>query len=228
MRSFVLAALLVMAVPASASSIVDQPLLFGPICHGEAEPSIAGPHKLVMLSGMGNDHMVADTSSAEAQRWFDYGLTLGRSFEHADAVLAFQRAETADPTCSLCVWGEAWAGGPNINFPPPPSEIPRLLALAKKAQALAGPDPSGIMKPLEAALVDRYRGETGDLAYARDLDVLQRAHPDDVEVAIWDAEAWIIMENHHDDPSGPTRAVQVLEPLLPAHPDNTGLIHFYV
>jgi hypothetical protein len=223
-----LAALIAFAIPATTSSAPDEPLLLGPICHGEPPPSIAGPHKLVMLSGMGNDHMAADTSSAEAQRWFDYGLTLGRSFEHADAVLAFQRAETADPTCSLCVWGEAWAGGPNINFPPPPSEIPRLLALAKKAQALAGPDPSGIMKPLEAALVDRYRGETGDLAYARDLDVLQRAHPDDVEVAIWDAEAWIIMENHHDDPSGPTRAVQVLAPLLPAHPDNTGLIHFYV
>jgi hypothetical protein len=103
MRSFVLAALLAMAVPASASSIVDQPLLFGPICHGEAEPSIAGPHKLVMLPGMGNDHMTADTHSAEAQRWFDYGLTLGRSFQHADAVLAFQRAEAADPACSMCV-----------------------------------------------------------------------------------------------------------------------------
>lgn len=228
MRSVVLAALIALAVPATTSSAPDEPLLLGPICHGEPPPSIAGPHKLVMLAGMGDDHMVADTKSAEAQRWFDYGLTLGRSFEHADAVLAFQRAEAADPACSLCVWGEAWAGGPNINFPPPPSETPRLLALAKKAQALGGPDASGVLKPLEAALVDRYGGETGDLAYARDLDVLQRAHPDDVEVAIWDAEAWLIMENHHDDPSGPTRAVQVLGPLLPAHPDNSGLIHFYV
>src|SRR5580692_11186458 len=226
MRIALIAVLVALAIPVATSSAPDEPLLLGPICHGERPPSIGGPHRLVMLPGMGNDHMAADTKSAEAQRWFDYGLTLARSFEHGDAVLAFQRAEAADPGCSLCVWGEAWAGGPNINFGPPPSEIPTLLALAKKAQALAGPDPSGIMKPLEAALVDRYRGETGDLAYARDLDVLQRAHPDDVEVAIWDAEAWIIMENHHDDPSGPTRAVQVLEPLLPAHPDNTGLIHF--
>ena len=135
------AAALAAAAPAGSlappEAVPGPPSLLGPICHGEPPPSIAGPHRLVMLSGMGNDHMVADTSSAEAQRWFDYGLTLGRSFEHADAVLAFQRAETADPTCSLCVWGEAWAGGPNINFPPPPSEIPRLLALAKKAQALA-------------------------------------------------------------------------------------------
>jgi tetratricopeptide (TPR) repeat protein len=228
MRCLSLAALIAVAIPATTSSAPDEPLLLGPICHGEPPPSIAGPHKLVMLSGMGNDHMRADTTSADAQRWFDYGLTLGRSFEHADAVLAFQRAQTADPNCSLCVWGEAWAAGPNINFPPPPSETPRLLALAKQARALAGPAVSETSRGLEAALIDRYSGEAGDLAYARDLDVLQRAHPDDVEVAIWDAEAWLIMENQHDDPSGPTRGVQVLGPLLPRHPDNTGLIHFYV
>ncbi len=228
MRLALIVTLAALALPAATSSAPDAPLLLGPICHGEPPPSIAGPHRLVMLPGMGNDHMAADTPSAEAQRWFDYGLTLARSFEHGDAVLAFQRAEAADPTCSLCVWGEAWAGGPNINFPPPPSEIPRLLALAMKAQALAGPDADAPIKPLEAALVDRYGGAGGDAAYARDLDALQRARPEDVEVAIFDAEAWLIMENHHDDPSGPTRAVQVLEPLVPSHPNYSGLIHFYV
>ena len=38
------------------------------------------------------------------------------------------------------------------------------------------------IKPLEAALVDRY-GADGDKAWAKDLDALQRAHPGDVEVA---------------------------------------------
>ena len=228
MRLALIIGLVALALPVATSSAPDEPLLLGPICHGEAPPTIPGPHRLVMLPGMGNDHIAADTQSAEAQRWFDYGLTLARSFEHGDAVLAFQRAEAVDPRCSLCVWGEALASGPNINFGPPPGETPKLLALAKKAQALAGPDAAGPIKPLEAALVDRYGGANGDLAYARDLDVLQRAHPDDVEVAISDAEAWLIMENEHGDPSGPTRAVEVLEPLLPAHPDYSGLIHFYV
>src|SRR5580692_6028589 len=169
MRIALIAVLVALAIPVATSSAPDEPLLLGPICHGEPPPSIAGPHRLVMLSGMGNDHMAADTKSAEAQRWFDYGLTLARSFEHGDAVLAFQRAEAADPQCSLCVWGEAWASGPNINFGPPPSEKPTLLALAKKAQTLAGTDASGPIKPLEAALVDRY-GAGGDAAYAHGLD----------------------------------------------------------
>src|SRR5580692_3584463 len=194
MRIALIAVLVALAIPVATSSAPDEPLLLGPICHGERPPSIGGPHRLVMLPGMGNDHMAADTKSAEAQRWFDYGLTLARSFEHGDAVLAFQRAEAADPRCSMCVWGEAWAGGPNINFGPPPSETPRLLALAKKSQALAGPDTDGTIKSLEAALVDRYSGAGGDQAYAHDLDALQRDHPADVEVAISDAEAWLIME----------------------------------
>jgi hypothetical protein len=226
MRPILLAALVAIAVPATASSVADEPFLLGPICHGEAPPGIAGPHRLVMLPGMGNDHMAADTKSADAQKWFDYGLTLARSFQHGDAVLAFQRAEAADPACSLCVWGEAWAGGPNINFGPDPAAIPRLLTLAKKAQSLATADAPGPIKPLEAALVDRY-GANSDVAYAHDLDALQKARPDDVEVAISDAEAWLILEGH-GDPSGPTRAVQVLGPLLSRHPDDSGLIHFYV
>jgi tetratricopeptide (TPR) repeat protein len=223
-----LAVVLMATAPASSSAVSDEPLwLIGPICHGEPPPSIAGPHRLVMLPGMGDDHMAADTKSPEAQRWFDYGLTLARSFEHGDAVLAFQRAEQADPSCSLCVWGEAWAAGPNINFGPGPAATPRLLALAHKAQGLAAPGAPAPISALEAALVDRYGGEKGDLAYARDLDALQKARPDDVEVAVSDAEAWLILERD-GDPSGPTRALQVLEPLVASHPDVSGLVHFYV
>jgi hypothetical protein len=227
MRLLIVGVFLALLAPAASSSVADAPRLLGPICHADAEPRIAGPHRLVMLAGMGNDHLAADTQSAEAQRWFDYGLTLARSFEHGDAVLAFQRAEAADPICSLCVWGEAWASGPNINFGPPPSETPRLLALAQRAQSLAAPDAAGPIRPLETALVDRY-GADGARRYAHDLDAMQRAHPDDIETAIFDAEAWLILENDEDDPSGPTRAVEVLRPLLPAHADSSGLVHFFV
>ncbi len=101
---------------ASLTEPAPPPSLLGPICHGEPPPPIAGPHRLVMLAGMGDDHMAADTASPEAQAWFDYGLTLARSFEHRDAALAFQRAHAIDPHCSLCVWGDAWARGPTINF----------------------------------------------------------------------------------------------------------------
>lgn len=222
-----------LAAAAPVASLVQPappPSLLGPICHGEPPPPIAGPHKLVMLDGMGNDRMAADTANPEAQRWFDYGLTLARSFEHRDAALAFQRAHALDPHCSLCLWGDAWARGPTINFPAEPDQIPALLAEAKSARALAAPDAPDRIKALEAALIDRYAAATpeeGDLAFAHRMDDLHRAAPDDVEAAVFDAEAWLIMEND-GDPAGPTKAMQVLAPLLPSHPDASGLVHFYV
>ena len=230
MRFALIAALAALAAPAATATSDAPQWLLGDICHAEAPPRVEGPHRLVMLAGMGDDRMSADTASPEAQRWFDYGLTLARSFEHDDARLAFQRAEAADPTCSLCVWGEAWSRGPTINFPAEASEIPTLLALAKKAKGLAAPSVSARIHALQAALVDRYsapNSNVGDLAFAHDIDALTKAEPGEIEVAIFDAEAWLIMERH-GDAAAPTRAVAVLKPLVPDHPDHSGLVHFYV
>ena len=231
-----LAALVVGAYLAAAAPVASlvqpapPPSLLGPICHGEPAPDIAGPHKLVMLDGMGDDHMAADTANPQAQRWFDYGLTLARSFEHADAALAFERARTLDRRCSLCLWGEAWARGPNINFGPPPADLPVLFTEAKAAQATAAPDAPPRIKALEAALVERYAAATpqqGNLAFAHAMDVLRKANPGDVEDAIFDAEAWLVVEND-GEPAGATIAMQALQPLLPAHADSSGLVHFFV
>jgi tetratricopeptide (TPR) repeat protein len=184
-----------------------------------------------MMPGMGNDHLQADTGNSEAQAWFDYGLTLARSFEHGDAILAFQKAETSDPTCSLCVWGEAWARGPTINFPVSQEQSLANLAMARRAQAMASPDIDPVTKALEAALVDKYDGGNvsgaGDLAYARDIDALNHAHAGNVEVAIFDAEAWLIREGDNDT-SGLKHAVAVLQPLLRTNGNSSGLLHFFI
>lgn len=230
MKSWLLA-LLIAALPFGAAvSGQDSVRMLGPICGASQRPPIAGPHRLVMVAGMGNDRFPADTASPAAQAWFDYGLTLARSFEHADAILAFRKAEALDPACSLCVWGEAWARGPTINYGVPAEETAADLVLARRAQALAAPQVSPKIRALEAALIDRD-GATfaaaGDLAWARDLDAMNAADPGDVEIAVFDAEAWLIRERDND-PSGPARAVAVLEPLLARHPDVSGLLHFYL
>src|SRR5262249_45556814 len=156
------------------------PSLLGPICHVEPPLAIAGPHRLVRLAGLGDDHMAADTASPEAQAWFDYGLTLAPPFEHGDAALAFHPPAAPHPPCSLSRWGGAWARGPNINFGPSQSEIPALLAEAKSAQALAAPNAPSRIRSLEAALVARYAAAdrpAGDLAFAHAMDALHRADP---------------------------------------------------
>jgi tetratricopeptide (TPR) repeat protein len=229
--AFLLGLLAVAASQISRPSGPENVQLLGAICRGEAPLQILGPHKLLLLPGMGNDHMDADTRSLEAQHWFDYGLTLARSFEHADAMLAFQKAQAADPTCSLCVWGEAWARGPTINYPVDAAKISTNLRLAQRARALASPGASERIKGLESALIDRYRdpehAQAGDHVYAQDLDAMNRDAPEDVELAIFDAEAWLIMENDGDR-SGLDHAVEVLRALIPANLHYSGLIHFYI
>lgn len=231
MRWALCAALLAIASATGASAAGGgSQLLLGNIHCGYAPPSIAGPHRLVMVPGMGNDHMRVDTSSAEA-RWFDYALTLSRAFEHADAKLAFRKAAALDPTCSLCIWGEAYSLGPTINYLVDRKDSATALALALQAQRVAGPHLTGEERRLESALIDRYRhpGDegSGDRRYAQDLDGMLRDDPGDLELEIFDAEAWLVMEFHHDS-SGLAPAVARLTPLVRAHPDYTGLLHFYI
>src|SRR5262249_19034274 len=64
---------------------------------------------------VGLPHHPVTTASAEAQRLFDYGITLVFAFNHEAAVRAFQRAAELDPKAAMPHWGIALALGPNIN-----------------------------------------------------------------------------------------------------------------
>src|SRR5947209_19246955 len=51
-------------------------------------------------------HPIA-TTNAEAQGFFDYGLTLIFAFNHDEAVRAFQRAADVDPKAAMPHWGRS-------------------------------------------------------------------------------------------------------------------------
>ena len=55
------------------------------------------------------------TTSAEAQLWFDRGLTWLYGFNHEEAIRCFQNAITCDTTCAMAWWGIAYALGPYVN-----------------------------------------------------------------------------------------------------------------
>ena len=50
---------------------------------------------------LGQWHREITTDSAEAQMWFDRGLVWVYGFNHEEAVVCFQRALEADPSCVL-------------------------------------------------------------------------------------------------------------------------------
>jgi hypothetical protein len=66
---------------------------------------------------LGQLHFQISTTNPRAQAYFDQGLRLTFSFNHAEAIRAFRAAQRLDPQCAMCYWGEALALGPNINLP---------------------------------------------------------------------------------------------------------------
>src|SRR5688572_22593133 len=65
---------------------------------------------------LSNLHHPVSTTSAEAQRHFDDGLTLIYAFNHDEGVRSFEKALKADPKLAMAHWGIALALGPNYNL----------------------------------------------------------------------------------------------------------------
>ena len=55
------------------------------------------------------------TTSAEAQRWFDYGLIWCYAFHHEEAVRCFEQCTYHDPEAVMGYWGIAYALGGDYN-----------------------------------------------------------------------------------------------------------------
>src|SRR4029077_6541220 len=68
------------------------------------------------LTAVGRQHHAIQTRSAEAQDFFDQGITLIYGFNHEEAARAFGRAGELDPASPMPLWGIAIAVGPNYNL----------------------------------------------------------------------------------------------------------------
>src|ERR1700735_2522898 len=64
---------------------------------------------------LGSHGRPVTTTSADAQKWFDQGLTWSYAFNHEEAVRCFERAIEQDPGCAMAHWGIASAIGPTYN-----------------------------------------------------------------------------------------------------------------
>ena len=79
------------------------------------------------------------TSSGDAQRGFDRGLTLAYGFSHGAAEREFRKAAELDPQCAMAYWGIALVNGPHINFPMvPPDKAKAAWDALTKARSLSG------------------------------------------------------------------------------------------
>src|SRR5262249_27493900 len=79
--------------------------------HHQGNPEVRNADAYA-LDGLGNLHHKVSTTSPEAQRFFDQGLSLVYAFNHDEAVRSFRKAAELDPKLAMAWWGVAYALGP--------------------------------------------------------------------------------------------------------------------
>ena len=195
--------------------------------------------KAPLYDNLGSLHHAITTSSPEAQRYFDQGLTLSYAFNHAEAIRAFRQAIALDADCAMCYWGVAYALGPNINAPISAEAARDGFAAVEQARERA-PEASAGEQAYIAALAQRYTSDPAaeraplDAAYADAMRALVKQFPDDLDAAtlfaqsLMDTSPWNYW-NADGSPRPLTNdVVTTLESVLQRKNDHLGAIHLYI
>ena len=192
-----------------------------------------------VMAGLGNHHHPIRTRSAEAQKFFDQGLTLVYAFNHEEAARSFRRAAELDPQAAMPWWGVALAVGPNYNLDVDLDREKAAYDAIQKARALSinGPE---VESAYVAAMARRYSNDPKpDLkrlatGYKDAMLDLTRAYPEDLDAATLYAESmmdlnpWQLWTADGKPAENTQEIVAVLESVLKRDPEHIGANHYYV
>jgi tetratricopeptide (TPR) repeat protein len=199
----------------------------------------SGPGKAPLFDNLGNHHHPVSTSSKDAQRYFDQGLTLCFAFNHAEAIRSFEEAARLDPNCAMAYWGIAFAHGTYINKQMTDEAVPKAYAALQKALALAS-QASPQEQAYIHALAKRYSEKPMkdrallDQAFADAMREVVKRYPADLDAATLFAEALMdTMPWKYWTPDGkPKPATEEilasLESVLNRQPDHAGACHLLI
>lgn len=232
MRAIVFTAGLMALIPAFTQADPPPPPLRAlGLCSGGGSATEAPVKAARLMPGYGDATFKISTTSADAQAFFNNGLQLGHAFAHHPALAAFEEAARRDPTCAMCLWGQAWAGGATINFTVDDKVQAKMAELMKRATVLAADGPP-LERELIAAMAKRYDhgggAGPGDDAYAEAMYAIAKAHPDNDELAVLAADALMVPDAQRGVTKNEPRIVTLLEGVLKRSPESVGAIHFYI
>lgn len=191
------------------------------------------------LAGMGSHHHAVSTTNAEAQKFFDQGLSFVYAFNHDEAIRSFKRAAQLDPQLAMAHWGIALALGPNINLDVDPEREKAAYEAVQKALSLASQAPENERAYIDA-LVRRYsmdpKADLKKLAvdYKNAMGDLVKRYPDDLDAATLYAESamnlrpWKFWTADGKPAEGTEEIVATLESVLRRDPNHIGAIHYYI
>ena len=198
-----------------------------------------------LFEDMGNHTHPITTEDPYVQRYFDQGLTIDFAFNHAESARSFRAAQTLDPDCAMCYWGEALALGPNINVT---SNGAVIMADHEREAAFTAIQKALLLKDSASqkegdyinALAKRYNGDLSsaraplDQAYADAMRSLSQKYPDDDDAASLFAESLMntMPWNYWIDADNPkpltVEAIDKLEEVLARNPAHPMAIHLYI
>ncbi len=194
----------------------------------------------VYFDGMGGHTRQIQTSSADAQRWFNQGLTWLFAFNHDEAIRSFTEAARLDPDAPMPWWGIALAHGPHINNPAMPEhrQVAAWSALTKAQERIAKASPAE--RALIEALAARYSAEpvedraAFDAAYAKAMRAVAAQFPNDDDIQVLYAESmmdlrpWDLWREDGSPQPGTNDVLVTLERVLERSPDHPGAAHLYI
>ncbi|MDQ3743822.1 MAG: hypothetical protein M3444_05525 [Acidobacteriota bacterium] len=195
-----------------------------------------------LVNGMGSLHHTVSTGNAEAQKFFDQGLSFVYAFNHDEAVRSFKRAADLDGDLAMAYWGVAYALGPNINLDVDPErEIAAYNAVAR-ARALESKASEKERDYIEA-LARRYTNDAQarpedlrrlSVEFSRAMGALSKKYPEDLDAAVLYAESlmdlhpWQLWNKDGSPAEGTPEIVATLESVLRKDPNHVGAIHYYI
>ena len=193
----------------------------------------------ILFTNLGHHHHPIATKSADAQKFFDQGLTLVFAFNHEEAVRSFQRAAELDPQSPMPHWGIALALGPNINLDVDPEREKAAYEAVHQALSLSSRAPENERAYVET-LAKRYSSDPkADLMkpqsdYANAMRQLVERYPDDLDAAtlyaesLMDLNPWRLWTNDGQPAPGTEEIIAVLESVLKRDPNHVGANHYYI
>jgi len=191
------------------------------------------------LTEEGRQHHPIQTSSKEAQDYFDQGITLLYGFNHEEAARAFQKVAELDPQSPMPFWGIAMAVGPNYNQDVDQEREKLAYDTIQKAAKLAEKAPP-VEQDYVTTLMLRFSGEAKPdyrkLAntYAMGMRTLSRKYPEDLDAAtiyaesLMDLNPWQLWTLDGKPGEHTEEIVRALESVLVRDPMHAGANHYYI
>jgi tetratricopeptide (TPR) repeat protein len=220
-----------------AAWLLGAALGAAPAQHDHADDKASRP--VTLDAGLSGVHHPIQTKSAEAQKFFDQGLTLIYAFNHEEAVRSFEKAAELDPDSPMPHWGIALALGPNINQDVDLTREKAAYEAVQRAVKLAV-GASESERAYVAALVKRYSNDPkADLKalavqYKDAMRALAQRFPEDLDAAtlyaesLMDLHPWQLWSSTGTPAEGTLEIVAMLESVLARDPRHVGANHYYI